>query len=84
MFISVNKIEIPDSCPKNCMGLDPKTRHIHISQGGLCHRCPIFCCKKNIEYDFCLLKPEGYREDWAIVWRDWFLGDMKTYPELKF
>ena len=84
-MIVANTIEIPDECPENCSG-----KKEIFGQGGLCTRCPIFNCKKAPappEYAdkdgmFCILEPEEYRKDWALVFQEWFKGDMKNLPKL--
>jgi len=67
--------EFPTRCPENCPG-----RNEPFTQGGLCHRCPIFNCvsKKGM----VLLRPEDYRPDWAKAWKEWFESGMKGYPDL--
>jgi hypothetical protein len=83
--------EFSTSCPDNCPGKDEL-----VGQGGLCHRCPIFNCEP-VEVQpyemgpeqkeaccFRLLEPDDYREDWALVWKQWFDGGMVGYPHLKF
>jgi hypothetical protein len=67
----------PTECPKECPGLKELQ-----SQGGLCHRCPIFSCTPT-EDGIRLLAPADYRADWAKEWRAWFDSGMKDYPVLK-
>ena len=61
------------SCPAECPGKSES-----FSQGGLCHRCPIFNCAG----EFKLLEPSDYRDDWAKAWRRWFDSGMNGFPEL--
>jgi len=73
--IIIGSLEFPTKCPTNCPG-----KQISPSQGGLCHRCPIFNCRKVDGIQ--LLKPEDYRKDWAEAWHKWFESGMKGFPEL--
>lgn len=82
MLISSENIEIPDECPEKCPG-----KLFPVDMQSICFRCPILNCKSFPGPDgqpFCMCEPEGYRPDWAKVWRDWFKTDMKEYPELYF
>jgi len=67
--------EFPERCPENCPGHDEI-----LTQGGLCHRCPIFNCAG--DKDMILLHPSDYRPDWAKAWKEWFDGGMKGFPAL--
>ena len=75
-MIIANKYEVPDNCPKNCL-----FKQEYGYQGGLCHRCPIFNCRKDVD-GFCLIEPEDYREDWAKEWSKFF--ETGEVPELRF
>jgi len=79
--IIIGGYSFPTKCPENCPGKDE-----YSGQGGLCHRCPIFNCvpAPNDPEAFTLLRPEEYRTDWAKVWYEWFQGNMKGLPDLKF
>jgi hypothetical protein len=87
MKISKAQVEVPDSCPEKCPG---QWDSLFPQQGGICYRCPILNCTIEMSppcdggdsEQFCMLKPENYREDWALVWKEWFQGDMKNWPEL--
>ena len=67
--------DFPENCPEGCPG---KTEPC--GQGGLCHRCPLFNCIPDDEFQ--LLRPEDYRPDWAKIWKEWFDGGMVGYPIL--
>jgi len=69
--------EFDPKCPEECPG-----KKMAFSQGGLCHRCPVFNCVPAKGDTFVLLEPEEYRKDWAKVWRQWFDDGMKGCPEL--
>jgi|WetSurSiteA1Bulk_404760.scaffolds.fasta_scaffold11409_8 hypothetical protein len=80
--MKIGPYEFPDKCPENCaFNNDP----VALSQGGVCHRCPIMNC---IPFDTgngimaCLVDPSEYRSDWALEWHEFF----KTgkFPNLKF
>lgn len=82
-MIIANKYEIPDKCPEKCSF---KGDFVRYGQSAVCASCPIFNCTK---FDYngkeeCLVNPEGYREDWAKIWSEWFKGDMANLPELYF
>ena len=84
-MIVATDIEIPDSCPKDCLG-----KKEIFGQGSLCISCPIFNCSRSPasgEYAdedgmFSIMEPKEYRKDWALVFQTWFKGDMKTFPKL--
>lgn len=84
-MLIAGKYEVPNTCPDIC-----PYKNEMLSQTDLCHRCPIFNCRKietNDEYAdkdgfFCMIEADDFREDWAKVWSEWFKGDMKKYPEL--
>lgn len=65
-MIIAGKFEVPDKCPENCPHINEPAY-----QGSICSRCPIFNCKKD-DTGFCLIEPEGYREDWAEYWQEAF------------
>lgn len=69
-----NSIEIPDECPVNC-----SFKENMLYQGSMCHRCPVFNCKKD-EEGFSLLEPEEYRKDFALEWKHFF--DTGAFPQL--
>ena len=67
------QFEVPDECPSNCGYKDEPTY-----QGSTCTRCPVFNCKPcpspNGEVgDFCLVEPQGFRDDWANMWELYFI-----------
>ena len=70
-MLIAEKYEIPDTCPENCEFKDGP-----FYQGNACSRCPIFNCARQSgpgnEWDFCLIEPEDYREDWAEEWFQYF------------
>jgi len=74
-YIEIGGERFPKECPETCPGRDELRFY---SQGGLCHRCPIFNCAG----DFTLLEPDDYRRDWVRAWKEWFNGGMKGLPEL--
>ncbi len=78
MNIGTKKIEFPDTCPKNCPQINKP-----FYQGNLCHRCPIFNCRKHYT-GFCLIEPDQYRDDWAEQFKNWFDNDFKGYPECEY
>ena len=66
--MKIGKYDVPETCPEFCPG-----RNELPSQGGTCHRCPIFnCvpCKDENGVEFSLLRPDEYREDWAKTYLD--------------
>lgn len=69
MLVSEKRIEIPDTCPKECP--EPESPWYQC-QNGLCYRCPVLICKKNTDDGLCLVAPEDYRPDWAKEFRAWF------------
>ena len=79
LMLIANKYKIPDTCPDDC----PECKKLAFDQGCLCSRCPIFNCGKSKD-GFYLIKPENYRETWALEWYNWFQNGMQGYPELKF
>lgn len=95
-MLIADKYELPDSCPKDCkytgeleffdqssictrcpilvcgpvkMAVD-KDGHGPVSEEQADHHV-----------DFCMVKPEGYREDWAKEWFRFFAGEVEE-PEL--
>lgn len=75
-MIKIGSFEFPTRCPNDCELQD------NISQGGLCHRCPVFNCSSIDEDDEPLLAPEEYRLDWAQQWDQFFKTGQR--PQLKF
>jgi len=73
--VKIGGIFFNEDCPEKCPGHEE-----HFSQGGLCHRCPIFNCVGEVR----LLEPEEYRKGWAEAWKIWFDNGMKDFPELYF
>jgi len=82
------KFEFPDECPLDC-----PFQGKAVGQGSICTRCPIFSCRlvpspderyQDLETPgyFRLIHPDGYREDWAEEWSNWFKNGMKGYPQL--
>lgn len=78
-------VELPDDCPEDCPFKDDIANY---GQNAICGRCPLFACKTfdGPEDDevgpMCLVEPEEYRRDWAIVWQQWFADGMMGMPEL--
>ena len=80
-MLIAKKFEVPDNCPITCpfYGDIGKT-----GQGSICTRCPVLICQ-DFEYQGQITQvvhPDGFREDWAKVWSEWFKGDMKAFPVL--
>ena len=83
-MLIANEVEVPDVCPTECpFSKEP------VDQGSVCMRCPIFNCRKidvpkqyASDGMFCLIEPECYRKDWALIWKQWFDGGMIGFPEL--
>mgnify|MGYP006992517988 FL=1 len=65
MIISREGYEVPDTCPPSC-----RLKQDSFTQGGTCHRCPIFNCGG--EEAQRLLEPRHYRPDWAREWVKFF------------
>jgi hypothetical protein len=61
--ITIGGEEFPDTCPDNC-----PQKGQPLSQGDICHRCPIFNCTGKDP----LLSPEDYRSDIAKDYKEWF------------
>ena len=81
-MIIAKKYKVPDDCPPNCKFIEELKI---FDQSSICIRCPIFNCKKRClpeDKEFCLIRPEDFRVDWAKIWSEWFQGDMQTLPEL--
>lgn len=76
------QFEYPDKCPTDC-SLKPTAG---FSQGDICTRCPVFCCKMPVTEEdkmyLPILHPHEFRDDWAEQWDNFF----KTgeYPKLYF
>jgi hypothetical protein len=70
----VANIEFPDNCPENCP-VPEGYRMCDIGQQSDCFRCPVLVCAKD-EDGFCAVEPEGYRKDWAELWRKLFNGEI--------
>ena len=68
MILIANKYEVPDNCPGNFALKDDL---MQFGQSSVCCRCPVFCCGGN-DADLRLIEPEGYREDWAAEWAEFF------------
>jgi len=70
-------IDFPDKCPKDCFysnGLQ------QFGQNSACIRCPVLnCCGSEP-----LIRPDGYREDWAIEWKKFFDSKYEYIPMLYF
>jgi hypothetical protein len=63
---------LDDKCPV------PKgVRFEDLSQGSICIRCPILCCALFGNPPERMVEPKGYREDWALLWKDLFDGNAK-------
>ena len=75
--IVIGGVEFPKGCPTNCPGRKEKPP----LQGGLCYAYPYFNCLPGPD-GFVLLRPEDYRHDWAIAWKEWFDNGMKGFPKL--
>lgn len=66
------QFEFPDECPEGCIYQSEP-----FSQGSMCTRCPVFCCTdyntdKNSPIHGPLIDPNGYRDDWAEEWEEFF------------
>jgi hypothetical protein len=71
--MKIGNKEFPNSCPDNC----PFNSDLsHFGQNSICIRCPVFVCTGSSP----ILEPEGYREDWAIAWKQWFDSGMVGAP----
>lgn len=78
--MKIGPYELPDKCPEDCPCRGDSWA---ISQGGMCHRCPVLNCTP-VEYEgemVCLVDPEDYRVDWAAEWVEFFKSG--KYPELR-
>jgi len=79
MLISKKEIEFPDKCLDDKCPVPKGVRFGDIGQGSICIRCPILCCAPFGGLQVRMIEPEGYREDWALLWKDLF--DSKTTYE---
>ena len=72
--MKIGEYEFQDDCPDD---YELRCDIDSLLAGGLCMRCPIFCCTGKSK----LIDPEDYRLDWAEEWHKFFMcGDL---PQLK-
>ena len=77
MLVSEKKIDFPDECLSDKCPVPKGDRFWDIGQGSICIRCPIFCCQKIDDKIGSMVEPEGYRPDWALLWKNLFEGKIR-------
>jgi hypothetical protein len=74
MIVSCKKIQFPNKCLGDKCPVPKNARFGKLGQGSICIRCPIFCCEGH--RDLRIVEPEWYRDDWAMLWKKFFDGEI--------